>query len=652
MSEYPQPVGPIRVLFVEDDPSDALLVERELKLSGLTTIAHRVATEPDYLQAIDPTVDVILADFSMPGFGAVRALDLLKASGLDIPFIVVSGSIGEEMAVRILQSGASDYLLKDRLARLGQAVTRAIEERRVRLEKRAVAAELQQTEGRMRFALDASRVGVWEADLHTGNVVWSEILESLHGLEPGEFGGTFDAFLAQVHPDDRQHVRETVQQTSGTHDSNILYRCVWRDGSTHWISGRGRTFFDADGRPVRAAGIGLDVTERRALEEQYRQAQKMEAVGLLAGGVAHDFNNLLTAIQGYCALLAESIGENSAHQADLREIREAADRATSLTRQLLAFSRRQTLEPRVLDLQVSVDALAPMLRRLIGEDVEILIRGVSQGRVRADPGQVEQVILNLALNARDAMPTGGRLALDISDAVIDEAYVMRHPDATPGPYVTLSVTDNGIGMDASTAARVFEPFFTTKAQGRGTGLGLSTVYGIVKQSGGHISLQSELGTGTTFRVYLPRVDDPVDTIARPQMPAVVHGAETVLVAEDEAGVRRLVQRVLEQHGYRVLAVSTPHDAIEMARGFANPIHLLLSDVVLPHMSGRALAEHIRDIRTDIRVLYTSGYTDNTISQLGVLEPGTPFIQKPFTPDALVRKVREVLDAPEHVFSQF
>jgi hypothetical protein len=638
---------PIRVLYVEDSPADAELVELELRRAGLEPTGSRVDNEASYLAALDPDLDVILADFSLPGFSGTRALDLLKSRDLDIPFIVVSGSIGEEMAVRALQSGASDYLLKDRLARLGEAVRRAMAERRHRREQRATERALHETEGRMRFALEASQVGVWEADLVSGVTTWSPILEALHGLPLGTFKGTFDAFLSHIHPSDRDHVRDTIRlaiRTGG--DSNLLYRTVWPDGSTHWITGRGRTFYDDQGRAVRAAGIGMDVTERRALEEQYRQSQKMEAVGLLAGGVAHDFNNLLTAIHGYCALLGESLGPASGLQADLREIREAADRATSLTRQLLAFSRRQTLDPRVLDLHESIDALEPMLRRLIGEEVEIQVRGTATGRVRADPGQIEQVILNLSLNARDAMPGGGRLRLELSDVTADESAAFDRAELAPGAYVLLTVADNGFGMDANTTARVFEPFFTTKAQGRGTGLGLSTVYGIVKQSGGHITVSSELDHGTTFRVYLPRVDEPVDRASNAPAPRLLDGTETVLVAEDEAGVRRLIQRVLEHHGYQVLAVATPHDAIEVARGFAEPIHLLLSDVVLPHMSGRALASHVADIRPEVRVLYTSGYTDNTITQLGVLEPGTPFIQKPFTPDALLRKVREVLDRLE------
>jgi PAS domain S-box-containing protein len=632
---------------VEDSPTDAELVEIELKRAGLDPTGVRVDNEASYLAALEPDLDVILADFSLPGFSGPRALDLLKSRDLDIPFIVVSGSIGEEMAVRALQSGASDYLLKDRLARLGEAVRRAMAERRRRREQRATERALHETEGRMRFALEASQVGVWEADFVSGVTTWSPILEALHGLAPGTFQGTFDAFLSHIHPSDRDHVRDTIRVAARTGgDSNILYRTVWPDGSTHWITGRGRTFYDDQGRAVRAAGIGMDVTERRALEEQYRQSQKMEAVGLLAGGVAHDFNNLLTAIHGYCALLGESLEPGSGLHADLREIREAADRATSLTRQLLAFSRRQTLDPRVLDLHESIDALEPMLRRLIGEEVEIQIRGTATGRVRADPGQIEQVILNLCLNARDAMPGGGRLLLELSDVTADASATADRAELTPGAYVLLTVADNGLGMDAHTAARVFEPFFTTKAQGRGTGLGLSPVYGIVKQSGGHITVSSDLNHGTTFRVYLPRVDEPVERLPKAPAPRLLDGTETVLVAEDEAGVRRLIQRVLEHHGYRVLAVATPHDAIEVARGLAEPIHLLLSDVVLPHMSGRALASHVTDIRPEVRVLYTSGYTDNTITQLGVLEPGTPFIQKPFTPDALLRKVREVLDRHE------
>jgi two-component system cell cycle sensor histidine kinase/response regulator CckA len=419
-------------------------------------------------------------------------------------------------------------------------------------------------------------------------------------------------------------------------------RTQWPDGTTHWISGTGKTFYDNAGTPVRAAGIGLDVTERHILEEQYRQSQRVEAIGQLAGGIAHDFNNLLTAIQGYCELLSSELGSASPHQGDLGEIRHAADRAASLTRQLLAFSRRQILEVRVLDLRDSLRGMEPMLRRLIGEDIDLVVRVTDEAaRVKADSGQVEQVILNLAINARDAMPEGGSLLLEVMNVTLDESYARRHVSVGPGRYVMLAVSDTGEGMDAATQARIFEPFFTTKKTG-GTGLGLSTVYGIVKQSGGNIWVYSEPRQGATFKVYFPRVEEALDQPPTEPPSDTLIGSETILVVEDEPAVRELVRKVLERYGYRVLVAATPHEALKLATSHGDPIHLLMSDVVLPEMSGRSLAGQIVARRPDVRVIYMSGYTDNAIVHHGVLDPDTPFLQKPFTPEALARKVRAVL----------
>jgi PAS domain S-box-containing protein len=635
---------PLRVLVLEDSDADAELVIDHLKQAGFEPTWDRAQDEAEFVAALDPALDVILADFNLPSFGAPRALDLLKERELDVPLIVVSGSIGEDIAVRVLHSGAADYLLKDRLARLGEAVRRVVTERKLHTEKRRAEEALKEAEERTRFALHAARVGVWEADLRTGAARWSETLEALHGIPPGTFGGTFAAFLNYIHPDDRDSVRASIDEATRQHtDSNILYRTQWPDGTTHWIHGTGKTFYDDAGTPLRAAGVGLDVTERHTLEEQNRQSQKVEAIGQLAGGIAHDFNNLLTAIQGYCELLSSALGSESPHQSDLGEIRHAADRAASLTRQLLAFSRRQILEPRVLDLRESLRGIESMLRRLIGEDIDVVLRTTDEAaRVKADPGQIEQVILNLAINARDAMPEGGSLLLEVMNATLDESYARRHVSVKPGRYVMLGVSDTGMGMDALTQARIFEPFFTTKKAERGTGLGLSTVYGIVKQSGGNIWVYSEPGRGATFKVYLPRVDEVEDQPASEPAPGTLTGSETILVVEDEPGVRELVRRVLERYGYRVLVAATPHDALELAARHVDPIHLLMSDVVLPEMSGRSLANQIVAQRPDIRVIYMSGYTDNAIVHHGVLDPDTPFLQKPFTPEALARKVRAVL----------
>jgi two-component system cell cycle sensor histidine kinase/response regulator CckA len=496
----------------------------------------------------------------------------------------------------------------------------------------------------MRTALDAARAGTWDVDFATGRVRWSDALEALHGMAPGTFGQTVKAFLAAIHPDDRQPVREAVERAMlGRTEPHIQYRALWPDGSIHRISTTGRIFYNDAGAPMRAAGLAIDVTERTELEERHRQSQKMEAIGQLAGGIAHDFNNLLTAIHGYSEMLAEALEPTSPHLSEVREIRRAADRATALTRQLLAFSRNQILEPRVLDLRESINSMESMLNRLIGEDIEVVVRTPRDiGRIKADPGQIEQVILNLALNARDAMPNGGVLIIELANAELDEAYARRHAGATPGPYVRLSVSDSGVGMDATTRARIFDPFFTTKPHGRGTGLGLSTVYGIVKQSGGNVWVYSEPGCGSTFKVYLPRVDDAADDLAGESTSACPQGRETILVVEDELAVRELVRKVLERSGYRVIVAATPREALDIVDKFPSAIDLLMSDVVLPQMGGRALAEQLTAKVPTMRILYMSGYTDDAIVHHGVLDPGTPFLQKPFTARGLTGKVREVL----------
>src|SRR5437667_339045 len=388
-----------------------------------------------------------------------------------------------------------------------------------------------------------------------------------------------------------------------------------------------------------------DVTERLGLEQQLRQAQKMEAVGRLAGGIAHDFNNILTAITGHAELLLEDLGHHDPRRVDVDEIRRSAERAAGLTRQLLAFSRQQVLQPKVVDLNALVLDMDKLLRRLIGEDVELAtVLDAALGRVKADPGQLEQVIVNLAVNARDAMPDGGKLTLETRNIDLDSSYTLEHSLVKPGPYVQLTVSDSGIGMDEETQAHAFEPFFTTKPRGQGTGLGLAMVYGTVKQSGGFIWVYSEPGHGATFKIYLPRVDTPTEAATLPA-PTVqpARGSETVLLAEDEPAVRAIAQQALERHGYTVLAAPSGAAALALAAQHAATIDLLLTDVVMPGMSGRDLADRLTAQRPGIRVLYISGYTDNAIVRHGMLEPGLAYLQKPFRPDALVRKVRDVLD---------
>jgi nitrogen-specific signal transduction histidine kinase len=386
-----------------------------------------------------------------------------------------------------------------------------------------------------------------------------------------------------------------------------------------------------------------DVSERISLQEQLTHASKMEGIGRLAGGVAHDFNNLLTAIVGYAQLLEARLESDSVSNAQAQRIMDAAGRATDLTRQLLAFSRRQILQPALLNLNNRVEGMESLLRHIIGEDIELkIVAAPDLALTRADPSQIDQVIMNLAVNARDAMPQGGRLSIATSNVYLDTAYADAHPEVAPGDYVMLAVSDNGVGMDAATRARVFEPFFTTKGPGRGTGLGLAMVYGIVRQSGGHIWLYSEPGKGSVFKIYMPATTEGDEDA--PPAPAAVPsgGVETILLAEDEASVRVLVSEVLSQAGYRVLAAPSGADALKLMEGVN--VKLLLTDVVMPGMSGSELAKQVAAVYPGIKVIYMSGYTDDAIVDHGALVSGVEFLQKPFSPTVLLRRVREVLDS--------
>jgi PAS domain S-box-containing protein len=506
---------------------------------------------------------------------------------------------------------------------------------------------IREADERTRFALETSNVGIWEANLTTGVSFWSEVCERMHGVAPETFGRTYEAFLNAVHPDDRQRVGDTIEAAvSSRSAARFDYRTIWPDGTTRQIQCTAHFIFDEEGRPCRGIGFVTDVTEQRSLEEQLRQAQKMEAVGQLAGGIAHDFNNMLTAIIGNAELLLHDLPDSARQRRELQEVVKSAERAATLTQQLLAFSRKQVLAPRVLRVSDVVSGVTPMLRRLVRSSIDLRISLSEQGHVKADAGQIEQVLMNLAVNARDAMKQGGLLTIETSDVILDEASARAYPALQPGPHVVIAVSDTGHGMDAATQKHAFEPFFTTKPQGEGTGLGLATVYGIVKQSGGHIFLHSEVNKGTTFKVFLRRSDEPLsappDSVpaARPRA-----GHETILYVEDEEAVREFVHKILVRQGYHVHVVGDATGAFEFAQRHRGPIDLIFADVVLPGMSGPALASELRQQHPESRVLFASGYTDKAIVHDGVLDADTAFLQKPFRADVLVTRVREVLDAP-------
>ncbi|MQA29593.1 MAG: response regulator [Luteitalea sp.] len=637
----------LRVLIVEDAEDDATMLVDELRRGGFDVRHTLVQTAEGMRAALDQqTWDVVVSDYSMPQFTGLEALSVLKASGLDVPLIIASGTIGEETAVEALKAGACDFFLKDRLGRLVPAIAREMREVAGRQAKRNLELAFAETRERMQFALEAAGVGVWESEIASGSATWSDVMEQLHGLPVGGFGSTIDAFVECIHPDDRQAVLGKIAQaTRERADSRLEYRTTWPDGSTHWISRIGRTFYNETGEPIRAAGVGMDITAQKNLEDQYRQAQKLESIGSLAAGIAHDFNNLLTIVTGYCELLAARFAGDKTATGDLDEIRRAGTSATALTRQLLAFSRRQILALRVLDLNTILTDSQRMMRRLVEESVRIQLRLAEDlSPVTVDAGQVEQVLLNLVINARDAMPDGGVVTIETQNVVLDEADARMHMDVQPGSYVLLSVADTGSGMSPDVQAQVFEPFFTTKERGRGTGLGLSTVYGIVKQSGGHIWVESEVGAGTTFRIYLPVATDadlPVTAVPRASS-NVLNGAETILVVDDEPSLRALTKRILQRYGYTVLLAANGEEAQRISRSHRGPIGVALMDVVLPGCGGRAVAEWITSQRPETRIVYMSGYTYDAITPNGMLDPGTTLVQKPFTPETLIGRIREAL----------
>ena len=469
--------------------------------------------------------------------------------------------------------------------------------------------------------------------------------EQILGYSPEELNGT--TATDQIHPEDRERVLKAASEARRTGvGTSLEYRMRHKDGTWRTLESRASTIIK-NGAVEKLVIVNRDVTQRKSLEEQFRQAQKMEAIGRLSGGVAHDFNNLLGVIIGYGEIVQEGTPAESPLRSCVDEMLKAGHRAAGLTRQLLAFSRQQVLDPRILDLNAVVKDMEKMLKRLIGEDIQFVASlDPALVPIKADQGQIEQAILNLAVNARDAMPEGGELTLKTSNFYMDEEFVSRYPyPVLVGEYVLFSVRDNGIGMDPATRARVFEPFFTTKEKGKGTGLGLSMVYGVVKQSGGYIDVMSEPGAGTCFNIYLPKAAAALDN-HKPssELPVALKGNETVLLVEDETSLRTLSRHLLELCGYHVLEAENGPEALKISQESARNIDLLLTDVVMPGMSGRVLADEITTGRPEIRVVYMSGYTGQTVGQHGVLAEGSFFLPKPFTREALAAKVREALDA--------
>ncbi|HWP42714.1 MAG TPA: response regulator [Blastocatellia bacterium] len=567
-------------------------------------------------------------------YGWICLVDKIAASAFTDEDERLAGILAAQVG-RIYENGSLYAELKSRTLDLEREV----------ISRRRTEEALRESEARMRRMAESNMIGIsfWDVngnitdandeflrivgrtreDLTAGRVKWSEMTPpeyseaDARAIEEMRRTGTFAPYEKEYIRDDGARVPVLI----------------------------GGAFFE--GSQTQGVAFILDITNRKNLEEQLVQAQKMEAVGRLAGGIAHDFNNLLTAIIGYSQLVLSRLGESDPARKEVEQIQRAGERAAALTGQLLAFSRKQVMQPKVLDLNREITEMNRMVRRMIGEDIDLVLDlEPALGQVKADPGQIAQVIMNLAVNSRDAMPGGGKLIIETRNVRLEEEYVSRHLDVAPGDYVMLALSDSGVGMDEETLSHIFEPFFTTKEAGKGTGLGLSTVYGIVKQTGGHIWIYSEPGRGTTVKVYLPRVDEMAEvSSARAPFSAMPRGTETVLLVEDDRTLLTLACQVLEMSGYTVLNAASGEEAIELSKQHKGPIHLLLTDVVMPRMSGRELVEKLTSARPHTKVLYMSGYTDDSIVHHGVLEADMAYLQKPFTPDSLARKVREVLDAP-------
>jgi two-component system cell cycle sensor histidine kinase/response regulator CckA len=635
---------PLRLLIADDDPADLALCLRELKKSEIPFEAETVTKQDDFIQKLRAQpFDIVLSDYRMKDWSGMDALALTQEIRPGVPLILITGTLGDELAVQCIQQGVADYVLKEQLYRLPMALHRAQEKKELRAAELNALEALRESEARFRGLVDNATYGIYwvtgEGELLFVNPALVHMLGYDSPADLLAIRNTNSLFR-----DDSARVK-LVEQFAFRRRVDAPVEWKRKDGKIITVRLNGRPTKDPGSAAECNEVIVEDITERIALEKQLIQAQKFEGIGQLAGGIAHDFNNMIGAIIGWADIGMEETEPSSRLRRHFEKIRHQADRAAALTKQLLAFARRQILEPRDMDLNKSITETLSLLEKVIGSNIEIKPRLAPKlSLVRADPTQVEQVLMNLCINARDAMPGGGSLVIETTNCPLDESYCALQPLARPGNYAVLSVTDSGTGMDAATLDRIFEPFFTTKELGKGTGLGLATVYGIIRQHGGFIQVYSEVGTGTTFRAYLPvsaaaaaSPEEAEDT--RPAR----GGSETILVAEDHEGLRQLAFETLSHLGYQVLLASDGEQAINEFILHRNSVDLALLDVVMPKFSGPEVYARICAEKADVPVIFATGYSADIAVLQKAQQQGLPIIQKPYTPRNLARKVRETLD---------
>jgi len=630
---------PLRLLVIEDAPDDAELLRLELRRAGYDVTMRRVETLEGMETALgEREWDLVVSDHSMPGMTSFNALGVLREHNLDLPFIIFSGGIGEEEAVAAMRAGAKDYVMKGNVARLVPAISRELKQAEARRQRRAAEASIRELQQMREFALESAHIGEWEIDLATRAFRPSPRFFRLFGHATPPQAWSYEEAMAQIAPDDRPRVDDAFRRALDRDDEmDVEFRVTWRDGTLHWVWARARRF-TPERRPPVLAGIVVDIGQRKETEAQLHQALKMEAIGQLTGGIAHDFNNLLTVILGNSGLLQEAVGDDPELTELIDSIHAAGRSGAELTKRLLAFARQQPLQVREIDLGNYLGEAAPLLRQPLGPDIRLdfaIEPGLPPARI--DPSQLSTVLLNLVINARDAMPGGG--------AVTIAAERMTTPvEQYDGAFVRLAVRDTGTGMPPEVAARAIEPFFTTKEVGKGTGLGLSMVNGFVRQSGGHMSIESKPGQGTAINICLPSVlASRLDQQVQERAPvAAAPRATTILVADDDRAVRGFLVAVARGLGHRVIEAADGAEALA-ALAVAPEIELLFSDVAMPNgMTGYELAAAARQKRPDLKILLTSGFPAKEVLQRAALDPDIRVLQKPYDPAELAENITRAL----------